>query len=61
MQCGCGGAWPTVLIALHLLMQVGLITRVLVRPNREPALRLAWIVVILAVPILGILAYVFLG
>lgn len=49
------------LIAFHLLIQVGLITRVLLRPNREPASRLAWIVVILAVPVMGILAYALLG
>lgn len=49
------------LIAFYVLIQVGLITRVLLRPNREPASRLAWIVVILAVPVLGILAYAFLG
>ena len=49
------------LIAFHLLIQVGLITRVLLRPNREPASRLAWIVVILAVPVMGILAYALVG
>ena len=49
------------LITFHLLIQVALITRVLLRPNREPTSRLAWIVVILAVPVLGISAYVLLG
>ncbi|WP_019954955.1 cardiolipin synthase [Yoonia vestfoldensis] len=49
------------LIAFHLLIQVVLIGRVLLRPDREPASRLAWIVVILSVPVLGISAYVFLG
>jgi cardiolipin synthase len=50
-----------VVIAFHILIQVVLIFRVLLRPDREPASRLAWIVVVLAVPVLGILAYVFLG
>jgi cardiolipin synthase len=50
-----------VLIAFHLLIQGGLIARVLLRSDREPASRLAWIVVILAVPVIGILAYALLG
>jgi cardiolipin synthase len=48
-------------ILLHLLIQFGLILRALLRPNREPAARIAWIVVILAVPVLGIVAYALLG
>ena len=31
------------------------------RPHREPASRVAWVVVILVLPIVGILAYVLLG
>jgi cardiolipin synthase len=50
-----------VLIALHILIQLGLIVRVLLRPNRDPASRIAWIVVILALPVAGILAYLLLG
>ena len=49
------------LIAFHILIQIAVLFRVLLRPNREPASRLAWIVVVLAVPVLGILAYVLLG
>jgi len=48
-------------IALHVLVQAGLIVRVLLRPHREPASRLAWIVVILAAPVVGIVAYLLLG
>ncbi len=48
-------------ILLHLLIQFGLILRALLRPHREPAARIAWIVVILAVPVLGIIAYALLG
>jgi cardiolipin synthase len=48
-------------IAMHLLVQVGVILRVLQRPHREPASRLAWLVVVLVVPVLGIIAYVMLG
>ena len=48
-------------LTLHLFIQVALIVRVLLRPHREPASRIAWIVVITAVPVLGILAYILLG
>jgi cardiolipin synthase len=48
-------------MALHLLVQVALIVRVLLRPHREPAARIAWIVVIAVLPVAGILAYVLVG
>jgi len=38
-----------------------LIVRVLLRPHRDPTARLAWIIVILALPVVGILAYLLLG
>lgn len=47
--------------AFHLLTQVALCIRVLLRPHRQPASRMAWIVVIFAVPIMGIVAYLLLG
>ena len=34
------------LIALHVLIQAGLIVRALLRPNRDPASRVAWVAVI---------------
>ena len=49
------------LVALHILIQAALIFRVLLRPHRDPASRIAWIVVILALPIVGILVYPLLG
>ena len=45
----------------HILIQLVLVTRALLRPHREPASRIAWIVVILALPVMGILAYLLLG
>ena len=45
------------LVGLHVLIQIGLVIRVLLRPHREPASRIAWVVVILVVPALGIIAY----
>jgi cardiolipin synthase len=50
-----------VILILHLLIQGGLVIRVLLRPNRQPASRIAWVVVILALPVVGMLAYILLG
>ncbi|MCD6188128.1 MAG: cardiolipin synthase [Desulfuromusa sp.] len=46
---------------LHILVQIAIIVRVLLRPYREPASRIAWIVVIITIPLLGILAYLLFG
>ena len=43
------------------LLEIAVLVRVLLRPHREPASRLAWIIVVLAVPLLGIIAYLILG
>ncbi len=51
----------TMFLILNALIQIGLIVRVLLRPHREPASRIAWIVVIVTVPVLGIVAYLLLG
>lgn len=48
-------------VLMHLIIQVAVIVRVLQRPNREPTSRIAWVVVVLALPVLGILAYLMLG
>ncbi len=47
--------------ALHVIVQASLIVRVLLRPHREPSSRIAWIVVIIVIPLLGILTYLLLG
>ncbi len=49
------------LLALHLSLQAGLIARVLLRPHRDPASRIAWVVVMAALPVVGIVAYLLLG
>lgn len=48
-------------VALHILVEALLIVRVLTRPHRQPASRIAWIVVIAALPVVGIVAYLFFG
>ena len=50
-----------ILLALDISLQIVFVVRVLLRPHREPASRIAWVVVIVAVPLLGILAYLLFG
>src|SRR6266403_2857923 len=45
----------------YLLVQVGVIARAILRPHREPASRVAWVVVIVVLPVVGIIAYILLG
>lgn len=48
-------------VLLHVGAQAFFIGRALLRPQREPAARLAWCVVILVAPVLGVFAYVMFG
>ena len=50
-----------VFFAVNLVFQVATILRVLLRPQREPAARMAWVVVILLAPVVGIAAYFLFG
>ncbi len=50
-----------VLWVLSACAQLFVIMRILLRPNREPASRIAWIAVVAAVPILGVVGYLLLG
>ncbi len=58
---GNGLLLPYILFILHVLLVGGVIVRVMLRPHREPTSRVAWVVVIISLPGLGILAYLFLG
>ncbi len=49
--------WTIIAIVVHLLF----IVRILTRPHRQPATRITWIVVVLALPVLGLLAYIYFG
>lgn len=56
------GATATVVITtFHFIAQILLIIRVLLRPAREAASRIAWTVVILSLPLFGMAAYLLLG
>src|SRR5207248_46809 len=44
-----------------LLVHLAVIARVILRPHREPASRIAWLIVIIVFPVIGILTYILLG
>ncbi|MFA7669321.1 MAG: cardiolipin synthase [Burkholderiaceae bacterium] len=48
-------------LIVHLLIIAGLSVRVLLRPRRDPASRIAWILFIMALPYVGALLYLMLG
>ncbi len=48
-------------ILLHFVIVTLTLLRVLLRPYREPAARIAWIAVIATLPFIGVLAYLFFG
>ncbi len=53
--------WTTFLFLMHTALTLGFIARVLIRPRLDPSVRLAWIMVIEAVPLAGIVAYLLFG
>ncbi|MCA9123624.1 MAG: cardiolipin synthase [Planctomycetaceae bacterium] len=50
-----------VVVAVHILVEFVLILRVMLRPHRDPASRIAWVAVIASVPVLGIVCYILFG
>ena len=48
-------------LCVHTLLVVAVIGRILLRRHRDPASRLAWIVVVAALPFIGIITYLLLG
>ena len=55
MKMGAVIFWVVVVLELAVL------ARVMLRSHRDPAARIAWVAVILAMPVVGIIAYLFLG
>lgn len=49
--------WAAALLLLHFFF----VFRAILRPHRQPASRIAWVVVILVMPFVGIVAYLLLG
>jgi cardiolipin synthase A/B len=48
-------------IAVVALLQLAVIARILLRPHRDPASRIAWVMLVGVLPLLGMLAYLLLG
>lgn len=46
---------------LFVAIHAAIIVRIILRPQREPASRIAWLVSVMAVPLVGIVAYLLLG
>jgi len=49
--------FTTALFVVHLLV----VARAITRPNRTPSSRVAWVAVIMFLPLVGVIAYLFLG
>lgn len=54
-------SWQTIGSVIIFAADAATIVRALLRPHREPASRLAWIIAILALPIVGVIFYLLLG
>jgi len=52
-----GALWTGLFILIHLVF----IARAILRPHREPASRVAWVVVMVLLPVAGIVIYILLG
>jgi len=50
-----------ILSAAYIAAFIVIMGRIILRPQREPASRLAWLIATIAVPVVGILAYLLLG
>ena len=48
-------------VAFITLLEIVVMVRILLRPHRDPASRIAWIVVVAALPLIGMFAYLLLG
>ncbi|AUH32917.1 cardiolipin synthase [Paracoccus tegillarcae] len=53
--------WPTAFLFLHNVAALIVVARVLIRSRMDPSVRLAWIMIVEAIPIVGIVAYLLFG
>ncbi len=51
----------TVIIVIHYIIVIYVVYRAMIRPHREPASRLAWVIVVTTIPIIGIILYFMFG
>jgi cardiolipin synthase len=52
---------PGIYALLSIALTLAVMARIVLRPNRVPASRIAWLVVVGALPLVGIVAYLLLG
>ena len=50
-----------VLVAMIVALKLAVMARILLRPHRDPASRIAWMIMVATFPAVGIIAYLFLG
>lgn len=50
-----------IIAAAIVVAEAVVLVRAIVRPHREPASRLAWVIIIIAAPVVGTIAYLLLG
>ena len=53
--------WPALALVADFLIRLGMIALLLLREHKRPSSRAAWVMVILALPLLGIPLYVLIG
>lgn len=53
--------WTSLFLTVSFIAGWAIVLRVLIRPRMEPSVRVAWIMVVQAVPFVGILAYLLFG
>lgn len=53
--------WVTLGITLHVVLEIAVLMRAILRPYRDPESRIAWVVVILVLPVIGMIGYLLLG
>ena len=46
-----------ILLFLHSAVVIAVAMRVLLRPNRDPAARAAWMLTLIVLPVAGVVAY----
>ena len=51
----------TLALAAGATLEAAVLVRVMLRPHREPASRIAWLAVVIALPLVGVLAYMMFG
>ena len=55
------GAFPVTLVVAEFTVRVAFALVILLRSRSTPAVRLAWLVLVFAVPVLGVIAYLLVG